>query len=321
MLDATFLLQTLVSGIGTGCIYGLIGIGFCVIYNASGIVNFAQGVFVMLGGMIAHALLTRAGLPFPLAALLAVVIVAGLGIVIERLVVQPLWRRNATMFVMILATLAAQIVIERLTLMVAGDQPRTLPGISDAPPFKIGGVAFSVQLLWIAGLSLLLVGGLALFFARTRVGKAMRACAINRGSGRPAGHSGLAHAQSCVRAVGRARRGGRHPDHADAIHRVQRRRAVCHQRLHRCDSWRLWLGHGGVCRRHHAWHCPGTGHCRIWSRFQERRSTFHIAGVFAGAPGRPVWQGALRREPNSLNSFIDLKGGIHESSSNRLEQA
>ena len=180
MPDITFLLQTLVSGIGTGCIYGLIGIGFCVIYNASGIVNFAQGVFVMLGGMITHTLLTRVGLPLPLAALLAVGIVALCGVAIERLVVRPLWRRNATMFVMILATLAAQIVIERLTLLVAGDQPKTFPGFSDAPPFRIGGVAISVQLLWIAGVSLALVIGLAQFFARTRTGRAMRACSINR---------------------------------------------------------------------------------------------------------------------------------------------
>ena len=180
MPDMTFLIQTLVSGIGTGCIYGLIGIGFCVIYNASGIVNFAQGMFVMLGGMLTHALFSRAGLPLPLAALLAIVIVALMGVAIEQLVVRPLWKRNATMFVMILATLASQIVIERLTLIVAGDQPKTFPGFSDAPPFKIGGVAISVQLIWIAVISLLLVGGLALFFARTRTGRAMRACAINR---------------------------------------------------------------------------------------------------------------------------------------------
>ncbi|MBL8383344.1 MAG: branched-chain amino acid ABC transporter permease [Burkholderiales bacterium] len=180
MPETTFLIQTLVSGVGTGFIYGLIGIGFCVIYNASGIVNFAQGVFVMLGGMITHALLTRAGLPLPLAALVAVVAVALIGVVIERAVVRPLWRRNATMFVMILATLAAQIVIERLTLLAAGDQPKTLPGFSDAAPLRIGGIAIGVQLLWIAGVSLLLVGALALFFARTRTGRAMRACAINR---------------------------------------------------------------------------------------------------------------------------------------------
>jgi branched-chain amino acid transport system permease protein len=180
MPDITFLIQTLVSGIGTGCIYGLIGIGYCVIYNASGIVNFAQGLFVMLGGMLTHGLLTRAGLSFFVAAPLAVLVVALFGVAIEQLVVRPLWRRNATMFVMILATLAAQIVIERLTLLVAGDQPKTFPGLSEAPPFKIGGVAISVQLVWVAVISLLMVGGLALFFARTRTGRAMRACSINR---------------------------------------------------------------------------------------------------------------------------------------------
>lgn len=180
MLDATFIAQTLVSGVGTGFIYGLIGIGYCVIYNASGIVNFAQGLFVMLGGMLTHLLLTRLGVPLWLAALLAVVMVAALGVAIEQLVVRPLWRRNATMFVMILATLAAQIVMERATLLVAGDQPRTFPGISEAPPFKLGGVAFPVQLLWVAAVSLAVVGLLALFFARTRTGRAMRACAINR---------------------------------------------------------------------------------------------------------------------------------------------
>ena len=179
-MDATFIIQTVISGIGTGIIYGLIGIGFCVIYNASGIVNFAQGMFVMLGGMITHALLTRAGLPLALAIPVTVLLAAALGIAVDRLVVQPLWRRNATMFVMILATLAAQIVVERLTLMVAGDQPRTFSGFTSAAPWKIGGIAISPQLLWIAGASLLLVGALALFFARTKTGRAMRACSINR---------------------------------------------------------------------------------------------------------------------------------------------
>ncbi|MFN0299246.1 MAG: branched-chain amino acid ABC transporter permease [Burkholderiales bacterium] len=180
MPDLTHLLQVLISGVGVGCIYGLIGIGFCVIYNASGIVNFAQGAFVMLGGVITQVLLARAGMPLVLAAIVAIAAVAAMGVVIERLVVRPLWNRNATMFVMILATLAVQIVIERATLIAVGDQPRTLPNFTEAPPFKIAGVAISTQLLWIAGTSLALVGLLAAFFARTRTGKAMRACAINR---------------------------------------------------------------------------------------------------------------------------------------------
>ncbi|MFM8554932.1 MAG: branched-chain amino acid ABC transporter permease [Betaproteobacteria bacterium] len=179
-MDPTLIIQTVISGIGTGIIYGLIGIGFCVIYNASGIVNFAQGMFVMLGGMVTHALLTRAGLPLALAIPITILLAAALGIAVDRLVVQPLWRRNATMFVMILATLAAQIVVERATLMIAGDQPRTFSGFTSAAPWKVGGVAISPQLLWIAGASLLLVGALALFFKRTRTGRAMRACAINR---------------------------------------------------------------------------------------------------------------------------------------------
>ena len=101
MPDAAYLGQILVNGVSIGCIYGLIGIGFCVIYNASGIVNFAQGAFVMLGGMVTSVLMTSFGLPILLAGALAVVAVAALGVAIERLVVRPLWDRSATMFVMI----------------------------------------------------------------------------------------------------------------------------------------------------------------------------------------------------------------------------
>ncbi len=180
MGSLSYLPQILVSGIGIGCVYGLIGIGFCVIYNASGIVNFAQGAFVMLGGMVSFVLMQRVGLPLPLAALIAVAGVAVLGVVIERLVVRPLWNRNATMFVMILATLAAQIVVERSTLILVGDQPKTLPMFTDRPPLMVGGVAISYQLLWIVGCSLAVVGLLALFFRMTRTGKAMRAVAIDR---------------------------------------------------------------------------------------------------------------------------------------------
>src|SRR5436305_4320435 len=100
--------QSLVSGIAIGCVYGLIGIGFCVIYNASGIVNFAQGAFVMMGGMIAFSAFKTLGLPLWLAALIAIAATTAGGVVIERIVVRPLWGRKATMFVMIRATLAAE---------------------------------------------------------------------------------------------------------------------------------------------------------------------------------------------------------------------
>lgn len=180
MDNLALIAQILVSGLGIGCVYGLIGIGFCVIYNASGIVNFAQGSFVMLGGMITHVALVRWHVPYALAALIAVLAVAALGVAVERFVVRPLWNRKAPMFVMILATLAAQIVIERLTFLAVDDQPKTLPVFTDLPPIMIGGVAINFQSLWIIAGSLVIVGGLALFFKTTLVGKAMRACSIDR---------------------------------------------------------------------------------------------------------------------------------------------
>jgi branched-chain amino acid transport system permease protein len=174
------MVQSVLSGVGVGAIYGLIGIGFCVIYNASGIVNFAQGAFVMLGGMLTDAGMSKLGLPLPLAAIGAIAIVAMSGVVLERIVVRPLWNRGSTMFVMILATLAAQIVVERITLILAGDQPRTLPVFTDLPPLHLFGFTINFQFLWILGGSALVIAFLGFFFSSTITGKAMRACSINR---------------------------------------------------------------------------------------------------------------------------------------------
>ena len=180
MPDLTQLLQSLVSGVGVGLIYGLVGIGFCVIYNASGIVNFAQGVFVMLGGMICHALLTRLGLPIWLAAALTVPVVAAIGVLIELLVVRPMWNRGAALFAIILATLATQILIERITILTLGDQPRTFDEFTAGGPLKLGAVAVGYQLFWILGGGAVLVSLLYLFFTRTTAGRALRACSQNR---------------------------------------------------------------------------------------------------------------------------------------------
>jgi branched-chain amino acid transport system permease protein len=174
------LAQSVASGIAIGCVYGLIGIGFCVIYNGSGIVNFAQGAFVMLGGMLTYVAMKSYGVPLPIAAVLAIVLVSILGIGLERIVVRPLWNRQSTIFIMILATLAAQIVVERATLIALGDQPRTLPMFTDFPPVRLAGIAISYQFLWIFGCSALAIIGLGWFFASTTTGKAMRACSIDR---------------------------------------------------------------------------------------------------------------------------------------------
>ncbi|WP_102960157.1 branched-chain amino acid ABC transporter permease [Mangrovicella endophytica] len=180
MPNAIEFTQSIVNGISVGLIYGLVGIGFCVIYNASGIVNFAQGVFVMLGGMVCQALLTSLGIPLILAVVLTIPLVALSGLLMEVAIVRPMMNRGATLFAIILATLAAQIMVERITLLTLGDRPRTYEEFTSGGPLKLGDVAIGYQLFWILGCGALLVLALWLFFTRTRSGRALRACSQNR---------------------------------------------------------------------------------------------------------------------------------------------
>lgn len=178
--DLPTLASFVVNGLTTGCIYGLAAIGLCVIFNASGIVNFAQGSFVMFGGMVACDLFARAGLPLPAAVALALALAWLLGWLLTQGVIRPLLTRRAPIFVLILATLALQIVLENAAMHVMGTKPLNLPEITPGVIFRVGGVTVGSQYLWIAGGTLALVGILWVFFKKTLLGKAMRACAVNR---------------------------------------------------------------------------------------------------------------------------------------------
>jgi branched-chain amino acid transport system permease protein len=177
--DFPTLLQFLIGGLSVGCIYGLVGIGFSVLYNSSGIINFAQGGFVMLGGMLTYVLYSLVGVPLVLAMLAAIALVSLLGVAIEWTIIRPLRARNASVFMMILATLACQILIENFTLHLIDDKPHSIPYFTPGPPLKFLGAAIGLQVLWIIGVSLLLVFLLGLLYSRTSFGRAMRACAIN----------------------------------------------------------------------------------------------------------------------------------------------
>jgi branched-chain amino acid transport system permease protein len=179
MYDLATLFQFLLSGIGVGCVYGLVGMGFTVIYNATGIINFAQGGFVMLGGMLTFVMFDRLGIPYYLAAVLAVIAVTALGYLTEVAVIRPMRKRSAPIFILILATLALQIVIENATLYGIDDQPHVLPPLTAGAPFRVFGASINRQTIWIVAVSLLLVFGLGALYRRTALGKAMRACAID----------------------------------------------------------------------------------------------------------------------------------------------
>lgn len=178
MPSVTTILQFLVNGLGIGCIYGLVAIGFAVIFNASGIVNFAQGAFVMLGGILTYVCF-NAGLPLWLSGIIAVAATGLLGAAIQLFVVQPLFKRRTALFMMILATLAIAVIIENAVLHLVGDQSFSFPGFTPGPPFNWGGVAIDRQMIWIFVISVGLVALLIALYRYTLVGKAMKACAVN----------------------------------------------------------------------------------------------------------------------------------------------
>ncbi len=171
------MLQFILTGITVGSVYALVALGFTVIYNATGIINFAQGEFVVLGGLCFYTFLVVLHLPLPLALLLAVVVVAGVGVLMERLALRPL--RKAPIVTLVIVTIGVSMMLRGLAHIGWGSQALPVPAFSGEGAFHVGGAALQLQYLWVMGLASLAVLGLWLFFERTLAGKAMRACAIN----------------------------------------------------------------------------------------------------------------------------------------------
>lgn len=165
--------QLLTSGITFGAIYALVGLGFVTISRASQIINFAQGEFVMLGGMITFFLLNGIHLPYPLAALFSVLIVVLIGFLLHLLVIYPL--RKASLPILIMATLGASLFLSSASGLVFGTLPKALPPFSGTGPFEIWNVSVSPQSLWVLGATFLVLLSLSLLSHRTLIGKAMEA--------------------------------------------------------------------------------------------------------------------------------------------------
>ncbi|WCR10514.1 branched-chain amino acid ABC transporter permease [Paracoccus stylophorae] len=171
------LLQFIFSGMTVGAVYALVALGFTIIYNASDVVNFAQGEFVMLGGMItvfAH----QAGLPLPLAAVLAIVITAGVGVALNKLAIEP--ARGAPVVSLIIITIGASILIQGATQLIFDKQLHRFPAFSGDDPVRVMGATILPQSLWVIAGAVLVFVGLWLFFTRTLTGKAVLATANNR---------------------------------------------------------------------------------------------------------------------------------------------
>jgi branched-chain amino acid transport system permease protein len=170
--------QYLVSGLSTGAIYALIGIGFAIIYNATEIINFAQGELVMLGGMFSLFFLNVMHLPLIAAIVLAVAATTGAGVLFERLTIRPL--KSPTPLGLVIITIGGSILIRGIAMLIWGKDTHAIPAFSGTEPLAIGAATILPQHLWIFALTAIAIISNKLFFQYSITGKAMRACAANR---------------------------------------------------------------------------------------------------------------------------------------------
>ena len=170
-------LQFLFSGVTVGATYALAALGFTLIYNASNVINFAQGEFIMLGGMLA-VYFSHAGLPLPIALVLAIVVPAIVGVLLEKLAIEPV--KGAETVTLIIITIGASLVIRGLIQVWLGKGSHSLPAFSGDTPILILGAALMPQSLWVLAVTAIVVVALWYFFNRTLHGKAMLATSFNR---------------------------------------------------------------------------------------------------------------------------------------------
>jgi branched-chain amino acid transport system permease protein len=170
-------LQLLFAGVGNGAIYALIALGFNVIFKSTGALNFAQGEWVMLGGMIAAAAIT-AHASIWAGCLIAVVLVALVGLLSERLIVAPL--KRPTPMLITLLSIGLAISTKSVVMLVLGKDPAGYPGFSGDAVLDILGARVPAQTLWIIAITLAFIVVAHQFFERTILGKSLRAVAADR---------------------------------------------------------------------------------------------------------------------------------------------
>ncbi len=168
--------QFLASGLTAGSIYALVALGFSIIFNASRVINFAQGEFVMIGGMSAVSLVAT-GMPMPVAILGAVGIAAIVGLALERLAVGR--AKNADIVTLIIITIGASIFLRGVAQLVWDKNIHALAPLSGDTPIAFLGATIVPQSLWVLGATVAVVIALSWFFRRTVLGKAMLATSYN----------------------------------------------------------------------------------------------------------------------------------------------
>lgn len=184
-MDYAQVVQYCLSGITVGSVYAIVAIGFNIIYNTTGIINFAQGEFLIVGAMTAASL--SGIVPLPVAILIAVLGTTVLGGLIELVFIRRV--PEASVLRLIVITIGVSILIREAMLHIWDEKIRSLPYFTGTAVSTVGilGAHISPQVLWVLGVSAVIVTALTLFFRFTRTGRAMRACADDRMAARLCG--------------------------------------------------------------------------------------------------------------------------------------
>ena len=178
------LLQFMIAGLKSGAIYSLLALGFTVVFAATGAINFAQGEFFMLGGMIG-VWLTNAGLPLPVAVVIAVVLTSVLAGLFEVLAIRPIADGDPLEIIMV--TIGGSLVLRQVALHVFGPDEVALAPFTQGPSLLLFGAAIERQTLWIWCISVVAVSGLFYLYRKTSLGRAMTATALKRDAARLVG--------------------------------------------------------------------------------------------------------------------------------------
>lgn len=180
----TLYLQVLFSGLTTGSIYSLVGLGFTVIYMASRVLNIAQGEFLMIGGLTFYSFLTISWLPMPAIFLASVGVVILVSIVFDKIVIDPFISvdvsREVPIMRFLLITIAVSYILQGGGFIIWGSEPHSVPHFSSDTPLFFFGASILPQTLWILGVTFILLIFLFIFFKYSLLGKAMKACSENR---------------------------------------------------------------------------------------------------------------------------------------------
>ncbi|MFI5340482.1 MAG: branched-chain amino acid ABC transporter permease [Candidatus Methylomirabilales bacterium] len=169
--------QFVFSGLTSGAIYAMVAIGFGVVHNTMGIVNFTQVDFVSLGGMLLYGALVSAQMPMLAALPVAVAGVALAGALVELTGLRPSRSRNQ--LVLILLTIGLSIVLRGIMQRIWGKNSMAVPPLAGEAPLTVLGASITPQAVWILVITALAMSLLVLFFRKTTAGLAMRAVASN----------------------------------------------------------------------------------------------------------------------------------------------